>query len=208
MSVPAEQRDAAIARSFVAYARFAPDRDMALPEPAKEKTAMRLMRHYARGEAAAARGDAAAVREEARLAAALAASDGGYVSLKKMQTLAKLVLEGREAALAGDLDRAARAYGFAAEVQETDMRDMMDPPPWWYPIRRSLAATLLAQGRYVHAAAEARRSLQEWPHDGLALRVLAEAEAKLGRADEAKRLQAEAKRSYLGDVARVPLALI
>lgn len=208
MSVPAQQRDYAIARSYVAYARFAPDRAMAIPEPAKEKTTIRLMRHYARGEAAAARGDAAAVREEARLMGELTVSGGPFDQSKNIQKVGRLVLEGREATLSGDLARAAKAYAAAADAQDDKMRDLMDPPPWWYPVRRSLAATLLAQGRYVHAAAEARRSLEAWPHDGLALRVLAEAEEKLGRADEARTLRAEAKLSYQGDVMKVPAALI
>lgn len=205
MSAPTEQRDNAIARTYLAYARFAPDKAMEIAEPPKEKTVVRLMRHYARGEAAAARGDAAAVRAEAK---ALGELDVTGTPTKNLQQVAKLVLEGREATLSGDLVRAARAYAAAADAQDSKMRDMMDPPPWWYPVRRSLAATLLAQGRYVHAAAEARRSLKEWPHDGLALRVLAEAEAKLGQADEAKDHLARAKKAYLGDVEKMPLALI
>ncbi|HEY8571729.1 hypothetical protein [Phenylobacterium sp.] len=208
MSVPAEQRDFAVARSYVAYGRFDPARALALPEPARDKTAMRLMRHYARGEAAAARGDVAAVSEEAKLAAELKAEGANAGQVQNLQTLVKLVLEGREAILSGDLARAVKAYSAAAEFQDTRMRDMMDPPPWWYPVRRSLAAALLAQGRYAHAAAEARRSLAGWPQDGLALKVLAEAETKLGRTAEARAHMAEAREAYLGDLAKTPLALI
>ena len=70
------------------------------------------------------------------------------------------------------------------------------------------AAVLLAQGQYADAAAEARRSLAGWPNDGLALRVLSEAEAKLGRTADAKAHLAEAKKAYLGDLDRIPAALI
>jgi tetratricopeptide (TPR) repeat protein len=205
MTLSADQRDNAIARSYVAFGRYEPAKAMAIPEPAKDKAAQRLFRHYARGEAAAARGDVSLLRAEQKAAAEL---DAKGSQLENMQTMVSHVLEGREAMLTGDLRRAARAYSAAAELQDSRLRDMMDPPPWWYPVRRSLAAVLLAQGQYADAAAEARRSLAGWPHDGLALRVLAEAEGKLGHEAEARERLAEARKAYLGDLTRVPLGLI
>jgi tetratricopeptide (TPR) repeat protein len=204
-SLTPEQRDTAIGRSYMALGRFAPEQAMAIPEPGKERLILRLMRHYARGEAAAARGDAAAVRLEATAVDGLDMPAGPQGNLKKV---AVLVLKGRAAMLSGNPQGAVAAYGEATDLQQTLYRNLMDPPPWWYPARRSLAAALLASGQYADAAAESRRSLEEWPADGLALRVLADAEAKLGRADAATRLRAQAKAAYVGDVAAVPAALV
>ena len=75
-----------------------------------------------------------------------------------------------------------------------------DPPPWWYPVRRSLAAAHLKAGRKGEAAKTARASLAEWPHDGLALRVLAEATGK-------RAPRVEARKVWLGDLKAVPLDL-
>jgi predicted Zn-dependent protease len=125
-----------------------------------------------------------------------------------MSRIARLVLEGRAGMLSGDVDDAVRAYSEAADVQDDKLRDLMDPPPWWYPVRRSLAAALLKQGRYPDSAAEARRSLAGWPNDALALRVLGEAERQVGERADAKRHQAQARRAWLGDPNRLPLELI
>jgi predicted Zn-dependent protease len=98
---------------------------------------------------------------------------------------------------AGHFERAALAQEKAFPVPKN-----FDPPPWWYPVRRSLAAAYLKAGKPTEAAAAARASLAEWPHDALALRILAQA-------DKAKAADylAEAKKSYSGDLAKVPLDL-
>lgn len=204
-SVPAAESRYVRARSWMALGRFAPEEALAIPEPPKGETLLAVVRRYARGEAFAARGDASSIRAEIKALEAIKASDDNS---KRMLETAKLVLTGREAMLTGDLEGAVRAYGAAAAVQDEKMRDQMDPPPWWYPIRRSLAAALLAQGRYADAQVEARRSLDVWPHDGLALKVLADAQAKAGQAAEAKAGLAEARAAYHGDLATMPAALI
>jgi tetratricopeptide (TPR) repeat protein len=125
-----------------------------------------------------------------------------------MSRIARLVLEGRAGMLSGDVDDAVRAFSEAADLQDDKLRDLMDPPPWWYPVRRSLAAALLKQGRFPDAAAEARRSLAGWPNDALALRVLGEAERRSGRQADARRHRAQAQRAWQGDPNRLPLEMI
>jgi predicted Zn-dependent protease len=83
-----------------------------------------------------------------------------------------------------------------------------DPPPWWYPVRRSLAAADLAAGKPEDAVREARASLKDWPNDALALKVLSQAEAKQGHAAAAQKDLAQAKHVWRGDLSKVPLGLI
>jgi predicted Zn-dependent protease len=82
-----------------------------------------------------------------------------------------------------------------------------DPPPWWYPVRRSTAAAYLKAGRYADAEREARTSLDDWPKDALALRVLSQAEARLGKREAARGHLAQARRAWEGDLATVPIDL-
>src|SRR5439155_770101 len=73
-----------------------------------------------------------------------------------------------------------------------------------YAPARALA---LAAGKPADAAREARASLKDWPADALALRVLSQAEAKLGDTKGAQAHAAEARGHWRGDLAKVPLAL-
>ena len=62
--------------------------------------------------------------------------------------------------LAGRPGEAAFAFRQAAEIQESkDFSNVSDPPAWYYPVRRDLAAALLASGDREAALAEARAAL-------------------------------------------------
>lgn len=221
MSANVELGATAEARSLVALGRFAPDRALALPETEAAPLILRIYRHYARGEALAVRGDAAGVLGEAKAITALAAQapkTSGPRTLQTAQTgqlaevaeIAAGVLAGRAAMLSGQPDRAAVIFARAAIVQEKafPVPKNFDPPPWWYPVRRSLAAAQLKAGRYAEAERAAHAALAEWPKDALALRILSEAEARQGRRGAARDHRAEARRSWRGDVTSVPLNLI
>lgn len=190
------------ARALVAYGRYAPDKALALPPPAQGDYATAMWR-YARGEAHAAKGDAAGLRREAQALAALLQGKPRFNGTGAEQArLARLVLEGRLAMLDGRPAEAARLFRDAADAQ--DAYDWgVDPPPWWYPVRRSQAAAELKRGRPGEAAKAARASLKAWPQDGLALQVLAGAQTALGQGADAERSQAESRRWWLGK----PLAL-
>lgn len=200
-------RAASRARSLVALGRFAPERALAIPEGKDDPRIVRIYRHYARGEAFAARRDAAAVRREAdAIAAAMArgVQPGDFGGEADVAEIARGVLLGRAAMVAGRPDEAAEHYGKAAAAQEKayPVPKNFDPPPWWYPVRRSLAAAHLKAGRRDDAVREAKTSLSEWPHDALALRILEQAD----RAGSAAHRVA-AKKAYSGDLAKVPLDL-
>jgi len=181
---------------------------LAAPEP--EAAFDKAMRHYARGEAFARRGDAAGLRAEAAAIAALregsdapALGRGGAVLAEIVQH----VLEGRAAMLAGDHGAAERAYRKAMERQLRS-RFGNDPPIFWYSVRRSLAAAMLAGGDARGARAQLHASLRRWPNDPLALYALAQADRALGDAAAAERNLARARAVWAGDLAEIPLARI
>ena len=88
----------------------------------------------------------------------------------------------------------------AAAIQDAKLsgNEFHDPPPWWYPERRSVAAALLARGQATAAETEARAALRAWPRDPLTLQVLGDAEKGAGDLAGSKRDLAEAKRTWRG----------
>ncbi|MEO8115969.1 MAG: hypothetical protein ABI655_16380 [Phenylobacterium sp.] len=201
-----DRRNTATARSYVALGRYAPDRALALPDDAGAAPALQVYRHYARGEAFAARGDVAGVRREAE---ALSVLETGLAPTRDTAAIAGGVLAGRAALLDHRPADAVAAFAKAAARQEKafPVDRNFDPPPWWYPVRRSLAAAYLQMGDPAAAAREARASLVDWPKDALALRVLGTAEAELGQTGASRDHLAQARRAWRGDLAKLPMTL-
>jgi len=185
-------------RRFVIYARYDPRRMLSLPEPPADSPMTRSLYHYARGEAYAALHDAGGLAREA-------AQVTGDQSVIKV---AKNVLAGRLAMLQGRFADAGQAFEAAAAQQDTLLASTMDPPVWWYPIRRSAAAAWLEAGQLARAADVARASLKRWPDDPLALLVLSRAEDGLGRMADARHDDAAAIGNWEGDIAKVDIATI
>ncbi|HXA39849.1 MAG TPA: hypothetical protein VNW53_12680 [Phenylobacterium sp.] len=209
--VTASRRTIADARALVAYGRYAPARALALAEAPGDPRIIRIYRHYAKGEAWAAEANAAGVRLEADkvlglLVESLKAGESGNADVA---SIAADVLNGRASLFAQDPAKAATFFARAAARQEKvyPFAKNFDPPPWWYPVRRSLAAADLAAGKPDDAVREAKASLAAWPQDALALKVLAEAEARQGHAADAARDMAQAKKVWRGDLAKATLAL-
>jgi tetratricopeptide (TPR) repeat protein len=199
------QTQYAAARSYVAEGRYGPQAEVAaLAQPGSDLPLAKAMWRYARGEAAARRGDAAAVNAEA--AGVQLTSDDlkrigdGAATASVVVRLARLTLEGRAAMLEHHPDVAARAFAQAAALQDSKLKDSGDPPAWWYPSRRSLAAADLAASRPADAAREARAVLARWPDEPLTLLVLARAEAALGQKVEAEQHMAAVRRGWKGDL--------
>jgi hypothetical protein len=170
------------ASGYFALARFDPASVGALPEP--KLPYLRAAWHYARGEAAAAAGDATGARAEMEaIPEHIAAKPKGEAAQgpEQMLGIARNVLAGRLAMLAGDPRAAADAFRRAAEIEETPaFSQFTDPPAFWYPVRRDLAAALLAAGDARGAKAEAEASLKLRVKDPAAEALLARAEAALG----------------------------
>jgi tetratricopeptide (TPR) repeat protein len=206
-----DRRTTATSKALVAYGRYEPAKALALKDEPGDKLIVKVYRHYARGEAFASRGNSSAVLAEAEAITALnaEASKANEFGTVSIGGIASDVLYGRSAMLQNRLDKAAEFFAKAAANQEKTYpaNKNFDPPPWWYPVRRSLAAADLAAGKPDDAVREATASLAAWPQDALALKVLSAAEAKQGHADAAKEHMAQAKRVWHGDLAKVSLDL-
>jgi tetratricopeptide (TPR) repeat protein len=189
------------ARRFTIYARYDPARLLTLPEPAAEGPDTVRFYHYARGEAFAALGDAKSLTAEIEKAG------GGDDPAVK---IAHLVLVGRLAMLQHRYTDAGHAFEDAAVLQDqlVDKPGSMDPPAFWYPVRRSAAAAWLQAGQYQQAADAAQKSLSVWQDDPLALHVLSQAEDRLGKTADAHRHDAQAIGLWMGDIGKVDIALM
>ena len=188
------------ASGYFAIARFAEPAEMlALPEPKTPFLAGYW--HYARGEAAARTGDVAAVRREAAaIPSRVAGADEDAALAVRMLRIARSVLDGRAAMLDNRPRDAAKAFRRAAAWQEErDFADIADPPVWWYPVRRSVAEAVLAEGDAAGALREVNASLALRPNDPAALAVKARAEAALGQAVAARASRAAAMAGWHGD---------
>ncbi|MBS0331905.1 MAG: hypothetical protein JSS35_04000 [Proteobacteria bacterium] len=208
---PADRRATVNARSLVAYGRYAPAKILATVDAPADPRIVRIYRNYAKGEALAAQGDAAGVRREANILLGLLieALKAGETGNQEVASIAADVLNGRAELLSSHPQQAAVFFARATARQDEvyPVAKAFDPPPWWYPVRRSLAAANLAAGKPADAIREARASLADWPDDALALRILSQAEARQGDAAGAARDMAQAKKVWRGDLAKTPLAL-
>jgi hypothetical protein len=189
----ASARGNPVPRTYVALARYAPDKAMALPA-IEGNAKFGIYRHYARGEVLLQRGDVVGARAEAKAIPRVEGADKAPESV-----IARKVIEGRIAMVDGRLGAAVRLYGEAASLQETRLDTYMDPPTWWYPVRRSVAAAYLKAGDNVRAEVAAKQSLATWKHDPLALWVLAKAESGEGKTADSAAHMAEARRLWRGD---------
>ena len=112
--------------------------------------------------------------------------------------LAKLVLIGRADLLAGNPGAAIPVFREAADLQDQKFGQGGDPPRWWYPVRRSLAAALLACGDAAAAEREASTALGSWKLDPVTLEIRARAEAARNEPG-AEADGAAARRGWFGD---------
>ena len=188
-------------RTYVALARYAPDQMLALPPSARDDASFRLYQAYGRGEAFLQKGDAASARIELGKLRKAAGDDAeGKIALA--------VLEGRLAMAEGNTRYAMDRFNAGAVLQEKEFGTFMDPPTWWYPLRRSLAAAYLKAGDFAKAEAEANASLRSWKHDPLALWVLGKAQLAQGRAAEGEKTLFEARKLWRGDFDSVTVEAI
>jgi len=163
------------ALGYEAIARFDPKSVARLPEP--KLPYLQAAWHYARGEAGASIGNAAAVRAELDAIPETIEKPKRRASKAPEQMLGimRAVLAGRIAMLGRDPKAAAEQFRRAAEIEETpSFNDFTDPPAFWYPVRRDLAAALLAAGDVAGARREAEASLKLRVKDPVAEALLAQ----------------------------------
>ncbi len=198
-------------KAYAAQGLYAdPATVLALPDPGDTRPFVQAMWRYGRGEALARQGDVAGVRREAALtrrdASDLRALGGMAGRAAQLTEVAALVLEGRAAMLDHQPKEAAKAFRKAAELDEKKFAGFSDPPLWWYPVRRSLAAAQLSQGDAEGAIHEAKAALVLRPADPVSLSILAQAERTQGLTTQADAHLAQARKGWTGDIAKVSLA--
>jgi tetratricopeptide (TPR) repeat protein len=147
----------------------------------------------ATGRRAEAEGELAALR---RIAGSVPADRtlAGFFKTKAMLELAENVLAGEIAARSGQTDLAVSH--FLAAVAEQDGHWFTEPPPWYFPVRQSLGAALLAGGRPIEAEAVYRDDLRRNPENGWSLFGLARSLQAQGKTAEAAAIDARFQKAW------------
>ncbi len=139
------------------------------PEPAKELPATHIMWRYSRASAFAATGKIPEAEKERDLftaeTAALPADAmfGAQNKAKDVLGVAAHAIDARIAAAKRNQDDAIMHWQKAAEVQDTLNYD--EPADWYYPVRESLGAALLAAGKPAEAEQVFRVDLLQNPRN-------------------------------------------
>jgi tetratricopeptide (TPR) repeat protein len=148
------------------------------PEPAKELADTHAMWRFSRALAFAARGDtakAAAERDAMSAETSALSPEAPFGMLNKAKDVfgvALQVVDARTAAARGKSDEAIAHWRKAVDAQDALNYD--EPPDWYYPVRESLGAALLAAGRAPQAEKVFREDLQRNPRNPRSLFGLAE----------------------------------
>jgi tetratricopeptide (TPR) repeat protein len=166
------------------------------PQPKAEHQFTTGMWHYARGMALLRTGDADGAAQELAMLQEIAAMPEmetltlpSFASAATDLQIAAHILGGELAAAGGDTDAAVAELQAAVELQ--DAMAYIEPPAWYYPVRQSLGAILLEEGRVEEAEAVYREDLIQYPRNGWSLFGLAQALAAQGKSDEAAEVQTQ-----------------
>jgi tetratricopeptide (TPR) repeat protein len=165
---------------------------LAQPLPPADLKYASTMAHYSRGVAFAATGkgaEAAAELEQVKRAAAAASPED-----KPVADIAMHALMGEIAQRSGKLDDAAAHFKAAIVIEDAGL--YFEPPTWYYPIRHSLGAVLLRQGRANEAEAVYREDLKRFPENGWALFGLMQSLRAQGKDAEALAVDARFRAAW------------
>ncbi len=193
-----------MAAPYFAHAQFStPDTILAVADPGDDFPFVKAMWHYARAIARTGQRDFVAAYAEgeaiARIEKTVDFSDmiAGGVPAVNILRLAQQVIAGRMAQAKGDLADAEEAFRDAVATQ--DSLPYMEPPYWYYPVRRSLGAVLVAAGNPDEAVQVFRRSLLDSPNDGWALYGLMKAQEARKDTSAARVVEKLMKKAWAGD---------
>jgi len=191
------------AAPYTTHAQFSnPETILRLQAPPEDLVLVATMYRYARALAFAAKKDASSAQKEIDALARME-RDADFkpfgewgIPAKEIVQTARLVATGRLADAMGDLDGAAKAYDEAVFIEDT--LAYMEPPYWYYPVRQSLAAVRLRQGKYDEAEKIFRDSLSRVRNNAWALAGLAETYRRKGDAAAEKKTQQAFAKAWLG----------
>ncbi len=191
---------------YAALGRIAPPQSvLAAPDSVAGKPFLEAMRHYARGEAYLRLGRPADARAEAALVDVVPIVVNPLSHEAAVLQIARLTLTGDAALQERHPDAAIAAFRKAADLQDSRLAQSVDPPAWSYPVRRSLAAALLAKGDAAGAEREATTVLATWRLDPVTLAIRAAARQALGHPGADADLAA-AHAGWHGDLAKLEAA--
>nr|WP_298412680.1 tetratricopeptide repeat protein [uncultured Halomonas sp.] len=194
---------------YSAHAQFAePEAILALAAPSDQFPFVKGYWHYARGVALARLGRIDEALAEARelnelyTNADLDGLEAQYVPARTLLEIAKHIVEAR-------VEQARRDYSAAEHhLQEAialeDTIAYMEPPYWYYPVRQTLAAVQLQDGRTQEAITTFQQALKKQPKNGWALWGLLQAQQQAGDT-ASEQTEREFRRVWLGDNALLAL---
>lgn len=164
---------------------------LALTEPPADRPVQRVWHHFARGVALARTGkvDEAAAERKALTEAIAAVPESalfggtGLTSARSVLDVSSLVLDARIAHTKKEGDRAIKLWQQA--VSAADPLPYDEPPIWFYPLRESLGAALLAADRAPDAEQAFRDDLERNPRNPRSLFGLHTALVKQGKEADA-----------------------
>ncbi|MGE0679439.1 MAG: tetratricopeptide repeat protein [Candidatus Binatia bacterium] len=184
-----------------ALARFGQwDDILAEPAPPEALQYTTGIWRYVRGLAFAAKGQLdEAMNEHAKLEvlAATIPSErkiGDNTPVPSLLRIAAATLAGEVAAQKRQTDEAVRLLEEAVQLQ--DQLPYTEPPPWYYPVRHTLGAVLLAAGRAADAEVVYREDLKRNPENGWALYGLAQSLRAQKKTQEAAQVDERFKKAW------------
>ncbi|WP_274629992.1 hypothetical protein [Arvimicrobium flavum] len=198
------------AAPYYAWAQYGdPDMVLALPDPPNAPPYVKAMWHYARGVALASKKDTAGAAKEADAIQKIASEtdwstlDAWGVPAVPVLEVAKNVVLARAKQAAGDNAGAIELWRSAAETEDTI--PYMEPPFWYYPVRQSLGAALLKEGKADEAQKEFDAALEHARGSAWALYGLQEAAKAKGDAAAQQKAATDLAKSWRGDASLLNL---
>lgn len=175
--------------------------DDVLAEPAPDPMfrISTAMWRYNRGLAYAAKGKIAEAESERKLFGEMVAAvpKDAMMSINKAHDLfavASLMLDAEIAFRKKDVSGAVKLLTEAVEKEGNLI--YMEPPEWIQPVRHTLGAFLVADGKFAEAEKVYRDDLKKWPENGWSLFGLAKALRGKGATAEADAIERRFKRAW------------
>lgn len=170
------------------------------PQPPRDLPFTSAMWHYARGLAFSAkgkRGEAASEQKQLEAIAAAMSPDrplGTSNRAKNVSEVAVTVLAGEIASARRDHKGAVAKLTEAVRLQDALVYE--EPPMWYFPVRESLGAQLLAMGRTQEAEAVYREDLRINPGNPRSLYGLAQCLSAEGKTADAAKVREQFRKAW------------
>lgn len=188
---------------FTVHAQMSDDPTiLSLPAPHADTPFVTGFWRYARGLALVRSGDlAGAEAERAAIEDIIAGADlsgleAQYLPARDVLGIASRIVGARIAEAGGEDQAAVALLEEAASLE--DGVAYMEPPYWYAPVRRTLGAVLLRQGKGEEARAEFEAALLKAPRDGWTLWGLWQAEQVVGDDGSSEQAKDAFRDAWLG----------